>query len=285
MTYGNLLFDQTGSKDYVERSQMIDLSVIIPLLRFQKQQALTMGLRRKRISTLTDLPPWPGYNGPVPAQGTLASGHASYKFNNARQYDLSISPEGGRTVELGVERFSKSLGSDFTLTKYTADWHEYIDFPWQHHVLLVRGFVGASTGDSFPQRAFQLGGDNPGDITITVDQETVYLRGYPANEFRGRKAALASLEYRFPIRNIESGTGNRPLFLRRIHGAVFAESGNAWDNALHIREFKSSVVAEGRLDIYLAYYLPITLRFGIAQGLNTDGERMIILSLWAPVLF
>ena len=65
-------------------------------------------------------------------------------------------------------------------------------------MLLARAFVGTSTGGVVPQRAFQLGGDSLGDITISLDDEGVYLRGYPVNVLRGQKAALASLEYRFP---------------------------------------------------------------------------------------
>jgi hypothetical protein len=37
--------------------------------------------------------------------------------------------------------------------------------------------------------------------------------------------------------------------------------------------------------MYLAYYLPITLRFGIAQGLDRNGETMVIFSLWMPAPF
>jgi outer membrane protein assembly factor BamA len=152
-------------------------------------------------------------------------------------------------------------------------------------VFLARAFGGASQGDVLPQRAFQLGGDLPGDITIPVDQDSVFLRGYPANQFRGRKAALASLEYRFPVRSIESGLSTGPFFLRRLHGAVFAETGNAWDDALRGNEFKSSVGAEGRLDLFFSYFVPITFRFGIAHGLDEQGETMLILSLWTPALF
>jgi WD40-like Beta Propeller Repeat/Omp85 superfamily domain len=285
VTYGNLLSDAISTADYVERSKLLDAALIFPLLKLEKQQALTIGYQRNRVSALTPLPPWTGYSGPVPAQGILASGRATYEFNNAKQYDFSISPENGRTIAVGYEKFDESLGSDFTYSKYTADWHEYINLPWPHQVLLVRGFAGTSSGGAIPQGAFSLGGDNPGDITIPIDQESVYLRGYPANEFRGRKAALASLEYRFPIKNLESGIGNDPVFFRRVHGAFFYESGKTWDNSFNIRDFNNSVGAEGRLDMYLAYYLPITLRVGIARGLNKEGETMIIFGLWAPAMF
>ena len=285
VTYSDLLTDPSGTSSYTERSRMMDFSVTVPLIRLEQQQALTFGYRRKQVSALSELPPWPGYSGATPATGMLSSGRASYRFNSAKEYGFSISPEGGRTIELGYERLDKWLGSDFKVSKYTADWHEYIDFPFAHHVLLARGFVGASDGDILPQRAFQLGGDNPGNVTIPIDDESVYLRGYPVNEFRGRKAALASLEYRFPIKNIEMGPGNKPFFFRRLHGAAFVETGNAWDYTFYTREFKSSVGAEARLDMTLAYYLPITIRLGIVKALDEKRDYSLIFNIWMQGLF
>ncbi len=284
-TFSDLLIDTTRSKDYVQREKTLDASLVFPLLKFQKQHALVIGYRRKEISALTQLPPWPGYNGPVPSEGSLISGRAAYIFNNAKQYGFSISPENGRTVEVGYKRYDKSIGSDFNITKYTADWHEYIDFPWKHHVLLARAFAGNSAGDVMPQGAFQVGGDNPGDTLLQVDDESVYLRGYRINEFRGRKAGLASLEYRFPIKDIELGWSSTPVFLRRVHGAVFAEAGNAWDNAFRSREFKRSAGAEVRLDTSLVYSLPITFRIVFAHGFDEKGESQVYVSLWMPALF
>ncbi len=263
----------------------IDASLVFPLLKLQKQHALLIGYRRKEISALTQLPPWSGYSGPLPSEGTLASGRAVYLFNNAKQYGFSISPEDGRTIEVGYKRYDKSIGSDFDITKYTADWHEFINFPWKHHVLQVRAFAGNSAGDVMPQGAFQVGGDNPGDTLIPVDSESVYLRGYPINTFRGRKAGLASLEYRFPVKDIELGWSSTPVFLRRVHGAVFAEAGNAWDNAFRSREFKRSAGAEVRLDTNLTYYLPITFRIVFAHGFDDKGESQVYVSLWMPSLF
>jgi WD40 repeat protein len=283
-TFASLLDDPAGTADYVQRERTLDAALVFPLLKIRSQHALTVGYRRKELSALTSLPPWPGYSGPVPAEGILASVRVSYQFNNAHQYAFSISPENGRTVQLGYEKLDRSLGSDFTVSKYTVDWHEYIDFPWEHHVLLARVFGGTSHGDVIPQRAFQLGGDNPGNTTIPVDDEVVYLRGYPLNAFRGQKAALAGLEYRFPVRNIESGYSTTPIFLRRIHGAVFAEAGNAWDGSFRSSDFKRAIGGELRLDTTLAYYLPITFRLVVAKGLDENGESVVYISLWLPAL-
>ena len=292
-TYTNLLQQGTVGDDYVERQQTYGLEAIFPLIKTQTQHAVSIGYQWKELSAITDVIPgvlpWPGYNGPVPFQGVLASGRASYLFNNSRRYDFSISPEQGRTLELGYERFDKSIGSDLEFNKYTADWHEYISMPWQHHVLQVRAFAGTSTGvsmNTFPQGAFQLGGDMPGDITLSINDHQVYLRGYPTDEFRGKSAALLSLEYRFPIWNIERGFGQTPFFFRRLHGAVFAEAGNTWDEgSLHESDAKRSVGAELRMDMDLGYYLPITVRLGFAKGLDQEGENQLILNAWMPLGF
>jgi hypothetical protein len=135
----------------------------------------------------------------------------------------------------------------------------------------------------FPQGAFQLGGDMPGDVTLSIDDRDVYLRGYAFGEFRGRRAGLVSLEYRLPLANIERGTGQGPFFFRRLHGAVFAEAGNAWnEGALHASDAKRAVGAELRLDLDFSYRLPLTLRLGIAKGLDEQGLKQLTLNAWVP---
>jgi outer membrane protein assembly factor BamA len=283
VTYGNFLTDGQGTKDYVERDKTIGASVIVPLLKNASQHELIIGYQRKEISNLTDLPPWPGYSGQFPATGDLASGRVSYLYNSARRYAFSISPEQGRTFELGAQRFDRSLGSDFEFTKYTADWHEYLNLPMKHHVLLARAFAGTSTGQAPTQGAYQLGGDNPGDITLAIDDQTITLRGYPANVLRGQKAALGSLEYRFPIALLERGWDTKPFYYRKLHGAVFFEAGNAWDGTYHENDLRRSVGAEARLDMTFGYYLPLTIRFVFAKGLDQDGESQLYFGLWVPM--
>lgn len=282
-TYSDLLQQRAffiREEDYVERSRKINLSLTFETLKLDQQHALTVGYDRQHFSSLSTLPPWFAYDGTTPAQGVLAGTRLSYLFNNAKMYGYSISPEDGRSVELGYQHAEESIGSDFNVRKSTVDWHEYINIPVKHHVLLLRGFAGKSTGDVFAQGAFQLGGDNPGDITINVEEKNVYLRGYPANEYRGQKAVLASAEYRFPVHNIEWGGGNTPFFFKRVHGAVFAEAGNAWDGAYNSADLKKSIGAEARLDMTLSYFVPITVRAGLAHALDGDKDTQVIASLW-----
>jgi sugar lactone lactonase YvrE len=286
MTYANLLAQRLGfsaQDDYVERSRMLDASLTFPLLELDRQHSLSLGYQRKSVSGLTQVPPWSGYDGAIPAQGRQVSGRVDYLFNNANKYGYSISPEDGRNIELGYEQLDKKIGSDFNLKKYSVDWHEYIDFPFEHHVLLLRGYAGKSTGDVIAQRAFQLGGVGPGDMTINIEDNNVYLRGYPVNKYRGQKVALATMEYRFPIQNIEWGGGNTPFFFKRVHGAAFAEAGNAWDDVFLRADVKRSVGAEASLDMTLGYFLPVTVRLGLYKALDDQRDKMMIFSIWAAL--
>jgi hypothetical protein len=288
VTYTDLFEAPFLQEDYEEREKTFGLSVITPLVKTATQHYITLGYRWRELIRLTTIPPW--YAGPLPGEGVLASGWLTYLFNSSRKYDFSISPEGGRTLKLGYERLDKSLGSDYEFHKYIGDWHEYLDLPWRHHVLSTRAFAGIATGaDSLklPQGVFQLGGDsttgNPQDAVVTLENTAIYLRGYPVNAFRGRKAVLASVEYRFPVVNVERGEGSLPYFLRRLHGAVFFEAGNAWNNTFHHADLKRSAGAEARLDLTLAYFLPVTLRVGIAAGLDEEGETVPTFGLWLPL--
>jgi len=281
--YAHLLSQQhsfVARSDYVERSRMFDAALTFPLQKIDRQQALTLGYRHKTVSGLTSVPPWGSYDGAIPAQGVLASGRVSYLFNNAKSYGYSISPEGGRNIEIGYEQLDKKFGSDFNLKKYSADWHEYIDFPFQHHVLMLRGYAGKSSGDVIAQRAFQLGGVGPGDLAININDDHVYLRGYPINSYRGQNVGLATMEYRFPIYNVENGIGNLPFFFKRLHGAAFAEAGNAWDGTFVRSQLKRTVGAEASMDMTLSYFLPVTARLGLYKALDDQREKTMVLSIW-----
>ncbi|MDH4163103.1 MAG: BamA/TamA family outer membrane protein [Nitrospirota bacterium] len=283
IAYANFLEDTVSRRDYVERAKTYGASLVIPVLKNEQQQAVTIGYRRRDTSALTGLPPWTGYAGLLPGEGMLASGRVKYNYNSSRRYALSISPEDGRTVNLGAERFTESFGSDFEFTKYTADWHEYLDLPGRHHVLQARAFVGRAIGDAPIQGAYQLGGDNPGDVTMSLEDRTVYLRGYPMNVMRGSKVGLASLEYRFPLSVLEKGWNTKAVYFRKLHGALFYEAGSAWDGTLRGDYIRKSVGGELRFDVDLAYYLPITFRFVIARGLDEDGQSQAYLGLWMPL--
>lgn len=281
-THSGFLHDATGSRSYVEQVRTAGGAVVFPVLRNARQQSLALGYRQRRLAALTVLPPWAGYAGPLPGEGLLASGRARWLFNSTREYAYSVSPEDGRKLAFGVERYDKALGSDLDYTRYTADWHEYLGLPPRHHVLLARGFYGTSTGAGPPQGVYELGGDSPGDIITALDDSRLSLRGYPTGVLRGRKAALATVEYRFPFLNIEGGADTAPFFARRLHAALFYEAGSAWDTAYRSADLRKAAGVEARMNILFSYYLPITLRLVAAKGLDEDGEAQLYFAFWVP---
>jgi Tol biopolymer transport system component len=285
-SYASLLEQRAGfvaESGYVERTRLLEVALEFPLLTLDKQQSLTVGYQRDSVSRLIPIPPWTGYDGAVPAQGILASGRLSYQFLNAKKYGYSISPENGRLVELSYERLDKILGSDYTMKKYSVDWHEYIDMPLPHHVLMLRGYDAKSSGDLIAQRAYQLGGVGPADMLINREDNKVALRGYPVNQYRGQNAALATVEYRMPVQNLERGANNTPIYLKRIHASAFVDAGNTWDDVFRRDDIKRSVGVEGSLDMTLAYWLPVTVRAGLYKALDDQRDRTMVVSIWVTM--
>ena len=58
--------------------------------------------------------------------------------------------------------------------------------------------------------------------------------------------------------------GTWPVFVRSVHGAVFADAGQAWRAEFHSRDVRQSFGVELSADTVLGYGLPITLTVGAA---------------------
>jgi outer membrane protein assembly factor BamA len=103
------------------------------------------------------------------------------------------------------------------------------------------------------------------------------LRGYTVGSLLGNGFLLGNVELRFPLFRPELGRTTWPIFLRRIHGAVFLDAGDAFEiggnpptpsHRLAASTLQFGAGGELRLELFLAYYLPIELRLGVARGLG-----------------
>jgi outer membrane protein assembly factor BamA len=282
-TYSDLLQDARGSADYTERRRSVGAFVSLEFPGFDASQAITGGYLYRELSGLTAVPPWPGYDGVQPATGAFGSAYLSWSFSNAHRQPLSISPTEGRRVEVLLERSQEGLGSDYSYTRADLDWNEYIALPSPRHVLATRLFIGVSSGGPPQQGVFSLGGTPPGAVESAPDDLALLLRGYAPNTFRGERAALASLEYRFPLLDVGRGGVSAPFFLRRLHGALFVDAGEAWtDGGFRAGEVHAGVGAEIRFDVIFSYFLPLTVRLGIAAGLDAEGGVYPTLGIRIP---
>jgi outer membrane protein assembly factor BamA len=282
-THGGLLRDARGKADYTERCRTVGAEVGLASPGFDATQRFTIGYRYRELSGLTSLPPWQGYDGPLPATGPLGSARLAWSFANAHRPPLSISPVGGRRIGIQLEHYQEGFGSDSTFTRASLDWSEYLPLPAPRHVLAARFFVGGTSGGPPQVGVFSLGGYSPGDVEYAGDETSLLLRGYPPNAFRGEQAVLAGLEYRFPLLEIGRGGVSAPLFLRRLHGALFVDAGEAWtDGAFRSSELHAGVGAEIRLDLFASYVAPLSVRLGIAAGFGEDGGIYPTLGISIP---
>lgn len=119
----------------------------------------------------------------------------------------------GHRVSLSAEFAGRFLGGDFDYNKYQAEGRKYFKVG-KTQVVAVRGTVGLITGHVSYNDDFTVGGADT-------------LRGYQDDQFRGKKMAAASVEYRFPVAN-------------KVQGVVFTDAGYAADN-FSLGDLKESV--------------------------------------------
>ena len=227
----------------------------------------------------------------------IGSLRLSYSYSDAEKYGFSISPELGNSFSLTYEHADKVLGSDYTFDKLIFDGKKFIPLPSLHQVLALRVVAGNSSSSilesGLDREKFKLGGSYSADNLSNTDVNNFSLRGYKPDTLEGNNLILASLEYRFPLANIEHSLKLGPLsiFLERLSGTFFIDMGNAWESASVnttnennkinsiLQDFKSSIGAELKADFNQKYDFPFTVRLGAAKALTAPHGYNIYITL------
>ncbi|HXV14822.1 MAG TPA: hypothetical protein VEC56_11510 [Candidatus Krumholzibacteria bacterium] len=197
-----------------------------------------------------------------------------YYKSITRAIDSDINPRGGRefTVEVMYAmdelftsgEFEYGVNPDFDKNdfgQYTIDWREYLALPFGRHTLQLRAFgsvIDRNVDDFF---WVYMGG---------MDR----LRGYTYYAIGGRKGALASATYRFPIwRRINKQASW--LTFKDIYGGIFYEVASAWnsgnlpsDDPTLEKDYYSNVGVELRLNMGSFYSYPTTVNVAGAYALE-----------------
>jgi outer membrane protein assembly factor BamA len=119
---------------------------------------------------------------------------------------------------------------------------------------------------------FGAGGSGPAPAGGAFDRDAIALvRGFDTDDISGPRALALNADYRFPLAWIERGLGTWPVFLRSLHGAVFADGGAAWSRRLTTRRTRSSVGVELSADLVIGHGLPLTVVSGVAWRHDTSG--------------
>ena len=218
----------------------------------------------------------------LPTRGFLSQLGGSLRWARGGANTYSISPEGARLLSLSGKITSSLLGSyilntedspeAFDQVQVTAELREYIDIPWfANHVLAFRAAGGVSFGDRLKYGSFRLGGNYGESSYYVLPDEIISLRGWPVAATSGDWYYLSSAEYRFPIWRIDRGTGTIPLFIRSMHGALFADIGSAFDDPNAPELPLVGTGTELRMTSIVGWGLPIQARIGYAFALFPSG--------------
>ena len=102
---------------------------------------------------------------------------------------------------------------------------------------------------------------------LNLRQCCLYLRGYRPAFIVGDQYQLASVEYRAPLFWFEKGYQTFPIYFRRLHGALFADAGNAYYGTFDPGQLRYGVGGELRLE-------------GVAKGLSKEASPT---TTWSPL--
>lgn len=221
-----------------------------------------------------------------PEQEDTLSG-AAITFNSAQRFPLSVSLNRGRVLKMVAEN-SDYLDGDYSGKIFTGEWQEYFSWGGQH-VFAVRLVGGHGTENPRP---FELGGNLPEEMGHPLGQgpgqlfnrREYSLRGYPDGlfELRGRKMALGTMEYRFPIVRIERGvTAPVPIGVHQMYAKAFMEAGEAWNNEADREPLRTSAGFEYHVEFVVGYAFLLNLRLGAAYGFDKGGEGQLYGSIGA----
>jgi len=254
--------NQSGGRlpDAELRERSVSAGLMLPFARIRRLQLWQAAFKYER-STLQ------ATRADAPRTFLRHAIEAGWRLDTARRYGYSISQEEGVSLGIGTEHVRRAFGADGDAQAWTAQARVFRRLGGRHAVLAARAGGAFSSGDRNVRRVFFLGGAAPARSVVDVRSEAVeMLRGLENEAYVGTRVVSGSLEYRFPLARVERGWRTAPLFLRAVHGAVFADAGHAWGAGLPFAwpDFKTSVGAELSLDTVVGFGLPLTFTGGIA---------------------
>jgi surface antigen Omp85-like protein/WD40 repeat protein len=246
------------------RSREVIARGALPLRRtLRAAQSVSLAYRRRRETLQgTD----------KPERLDLGGVEAAWVISTARQFPYSISPVEGYRVRMSYVKESPALGSDVSLGKMVGDARAYSRVFRADDAVAVHLAAGVTIGRSSFRRSFTVGGFPDGVLFDVVGTNHAVLRGYPDDAFVGRRFLAANVEYRFPFAHPQRGYRLLPVFVRHVHGTVFADAGGAWSEGFRWTDLRPSAGAALGSDLTIGHALPVTFTLGLARGFAEKGE-------------
>jgi outer membrane protein assembly factor BamA len=226
-------------------------------------QSLSLAWRRRR-ETLEDTD--------KPDRLDLGGLETAWSISTARAFPYSISLVEGYRLRVAYVKEAPGLGSEVSLGKVLGDGRVYTRLFRDNDALALHLAGGFTLGSPGFERSFAVGGFADGALLDVVGTNQSVLRGYPDNAFIGRRFLDANVEYRFPLAHPQRGYHLLPVFVRHLHGTVFADAGTAWNADFRWGDLKTGAGAALGADLTVGHALPLTLSVGVARGFAERGE-------------
>ena len=199
---------------------------------------------------------------------------AGLALHASRMFGYSISPEEGGRVSGTVEAARSTTFDGAGGGSATVDGRGYLRAWPRHAAIAVRGAAAGSWGDEAVRRVFSASGNDPQTGGFTFGSDAIgLLRGVAEDRVLGHRAAVVNVDYRLRLAHVERGIGTIPVFLKAVHGAVFADAGNAWSGRFHASDLRYSIGAELSIDTVLVFVAPVTFTGGVAWRKSPDPDE------------
>ncbi|GAB4119936.1 MAG: hypothetical protein Fur0026_10560 [Sideroxydans sp.] len=189
--------------------------------------------------------------------------------------------DGYNRGNLGILRYEsyRPFDAQYDGQIMRIDTRSYL--PLGRTVLEVKWTEARAHGNT---EAFQLGGALGNDEYYqvpTLNQRNLPLRGYAGDEWqlRGLNMRTLGIEWRTPIADIDRHAMIPPVGINRLSGAVFMDAGRAWNIGSGMPHYHRGVGIELIGEIKLYYFIPLSLRLGLARGMDDPAMTRAYLQL------
>ena len=179
----------------------------------------------------------------------------------------------GSNVQVAFRFRSPVIGAEVESGELTASGARYSTLG--RVVLATRVGGGISESRDVGRRQFAIGGLAPHDLFLALRESTpsgsFHVRGHLPSARSGNRFLRGQVELRFPLLDIGDGAGTLPVFIERLHGAVFVDGGMASSRNLVAADGIYGFGGELRLASALGYTEATSFRAGVARGLGEGG--------------
>ena len=175
-------------------------------------------------------------------------------------------------MALGAGALPGGLRQRRTFTRASRDWSEYLPLPRRATCWRPASSSAAPTGAARRRAPSGSAATRPGTSTTPSTTGRCSCAATRPTPSAASTRAAREPGVPLPAPGVGRGGVSAPFFLRRLHGALFVDAGEAWnDGAFAPTSCTPGVGAELAPRPLFSYFLPLTVRLGVAAGLDEEG--------------